>query len=155
MSQTYAIVELGGTQLRVEPGRFYDVNRIHSEVGDTLTLDKVLLVRNGDEISIGQPFVEGATVEGIVSAHRRGRKIIVYKMKPKKKTRKKRGHRQELTRVTIGSIALNGTVLAAEDISTSEATPVTVEVVGDATPESATAPATAEVASDDSTPEEE
>ncbi len=133
MSQTYAIVELGGTQLRVEPGRFYDVNRIHSEVGDTLTLENVLFVRNGDDISIGQPFVQGAKVEGTISEHRRGRKIIVYKMKPKKKTRKKRGHRQELTRVTIESIALNGTVLEAPE---AEATPVTAEVVdAGATPE--------------------
>ncbi|MEL6224277.1 MAG: 50S ribosomal protein L21 [Cyanobacteria bacterium J06627_8] len=107
----YAIVETSGTQLRVEPGRFYDVNRLHVEEDDTITLDKVLFVENEGEFTVGQPFVDGATVEATVQRHLRGRKVIVYKMQPKKKTRKKRGHRQELTRVLITSINLNGSLL--------------------------------------------
>ncbi|MEB3212085.1 MAG: 50S ribosomal protein L21 [Leptolyngbyaceae bacterium] len=107
----YAIVETSGTQLRVEPGRFYDVNRLHVEEDETITLDKVLFVENEGEFTVGQPFVEGATVEATIQRHLRGRKIIVYKMQPKKKTRKKRGHRQDLTRVMITGINLNGTLL--------------------------------------------
>ena len=110
---TYAIIEIGGSQLRVEPGRFYDINRLHAEAEASYTVDKVLLVHHDNEITIGQPLIEGATVEGTILEHRRGRKVIVYKMQPKKKTRKKRGHRQELTRLMIDSISMNNTVLAA------------------------------------------
>jgi large subunit ribosomal protein L21 len=105
---TYAIIATGGKQLRVEPGRFYDVERLPLEPEDTLSLDQVLLVKDGDSISIGQPLVQGASVEATVMQHLRARKIIVYKMKPKKKTRKKQGHRQNLTRVMINSINLDG-----------------------------------------------
>jgi len=109
---SYAIVEAGGTQLRVEPGRFYDINHLHADPNETYTIDKVLLVNADDQVTIGQPFVEGAMVVGTILSHLRGRKIIVYKMRPKKKTRKKRGHRQELTRLLIESISVNGTVVA-------------------------------------------
>ncbi len=119
---TYAIIETGGKQLRVEPGRFYDIELLHLEPEETLTLETVLLVNNNDEITIGQPFVTGATVEGTIMRHFRGRKVLVYKMKPKKKTRKKRGHRQEVTRLMINSISLNGSVFSApeEDIPVAE-----------------------------------
>ena len=69
-------------------------------------------------------MVQGATVTGTVMRHFRGRKVLVYKMKPKKKTRKKRGHRQEVTRFMIDSISLNGTVIASKN---EEATPATAE----------------------------
>ncbi|MGD1850358.1 MAG: 50S ribosomal protein L21, partial [Cyanophyceae cyanobacterium] len=65
----------------------------------------------------GRPTIEGATVTATVARHMRGKKIIVYKMQPKKKTRKKRGHRQELTRITIESIAFGSKTLTAEDSS--------------------------------------
>jgi large subunit ribosomal protein L21 len=124
---TYAIVEICGKQLKVEPGRFYDLDRLALNPDDNLTLDKVLLLHNDDDISVGQPYVEGATVEGTVMEHRRGKKILVYKMKPKKKTRKKRGHRQDLTRLMINSINLNGTALAVVETQT-ETTEVTEAV---------------------------
>lgn len=104
----YAIIETGGKQLRVEPGRFYDVDRLSGETDEQLTIDRVLFVAHDDGVSIGQPLVEGATVSATVMSQLRGRKIIVYKMRPKKKTRKKQGHRQELTRLMIDSISLNG-----------------------------------------------
>jgi large subunit ribosomal protein L21 len=119
---SYAIIETGGKQLRVEPGRFYDIELLAVEESSTYTIDKVLLVNNDDEITIGQPFVAGATVEGMVMRHLRGRKVIVYKMQPKKKTRKKRGHRQEITRLMINSITLNGEVIAAVEAETAPAT---------------------------------
>ena len=110
---TYAIIEICGKQLKVEAGRFYDLDRLDIEPGQNHTIDQVLLLHHEDDISVGQPYVEGATVEATVMEHRRGKKIIVYKMKPKKKTRKKRGHRQDLTRLMIDSISLSGKVLAA------------------------------------------
>ena len=125
---SYAIIEAGGTQLRVEPGRFYDLNRLTANEDGSYVIDKVLLINNDDEVTIGQPFIEGATVEGTVREERRGRKIIVYKMRPKKKTRKKRGHRQELSRLMINSISVNGSVIVdtAPD-TTPETTPDTTE----------------------------
>jgi large subunit ribosomal protein L21 len=118
---SYAIIETGGKQLRVEPGRFYDIELLAVEADSTYTIDKVLLVNNDDEITIGQPFVTGATVQGTVMRHLRGRKVIVYKMQPKKKTRKKRGHRQEITRLMIDSITLDGKVIAAAQAETAPA----------------------------------
>lgn len=114
---SYAIIEIGGTQIRVEPGRFYEINHLDAAPEDSYVVDKVLLVKDGDNVTIGQPYVDGATVEGEILSHRRGRKVIVYKMQPKKKTRKKRGHRQELTRLLIKSISVNGKAIAeAEEI---------------------------------------
>lgn len=117
---TYAIIETGGKQLRVEPGRFYDIERLAVDADESVVIDRVLFVDNDGDISVGQPLVEGATVEGTVLSHLRGRKVIVYKMRPKKKTRKKQGHRQELTRLMINSISLNGTVVSGSDASTAE-----------------------------------
>ncbi|HIK06165.1 MAG TPA: 50S ribosomal protein L21 [Trichormus sp. M33_DOE_039] len=114
---TYAIIETGGKQLRVEPGRFYDIELLTAEPDEKVTIDAVLLVQHDDEINIGQPLVSGATVQGTVMRHLRGRKVLVYKMKPKKKTRKKRGHRQEITRLMIDSITINGTVLTAPAVA--------------------------------------
>lgn len=111
---TYAIIETGGKQLRVEPGRFYDVERLAVDEAGSVVIDRVLYIDNEGDISVGQPVVAGATVEATVLRHLRDRKIIVYKMRPKKKTRKKQGHRQELTRLMIESISLNGKVVAGE-----------------------------------------
>jgi len=122
---TYAIIETGGKQLRVEVGRFYDVDRLPLEENEEFTLDQVLFVDHDGEASIGQPLVEGATVEATVLRHFRGRKIIVYKMQPKKKTRKKQGHRQELTRVMVNSISLGSSALVSDQTS-AEAAPVSV-----------------------------
>ncbi|MBR8829321.1 MAG: 50S ribosomal protein L21 [Gomphosphaeria aponina SAG 52.96 = DSM 107014] len=115
---TYAIIETGGKQLRVEPGRFYDIELLHVDAAATYIMDKVLLIHNEDAVIVGQPLIEGAIVEGTVLEHRRGRKVIVYKMQPKKKTRKKRGHRQEITRFLVNNIQLNGEVLAAAEEQT-------------------------------------
>ena len=130
---TYAIIETGGKQLRVEPGRFYDIELLPIEPESNHSIDKVLLIHHEDEITIGQPFIEGATVEGTVMEHRRGRKILVYKMKPKKKTRKKRGHRQEITRLMINSINLHGNTIATAPIPT-EATSTPEETPSEETP---------------------
>ncbi|EDX87196.1 ribosomal protein L21 [Synechococcus sp. PCC 7335] len=110
----YAIIAAGGTQLRVEPGRFYDINRLPMEADEKITIDKVLMVENAGEVSIGQPLVEDASVSGTIVSHLRGKKVIVYKMQPKKKTRKKQGHRQDLTRVMIDSITVGGNTISSD-----------------------------------------
>ena len=120
---TYAIVETSGKQLRVEPGRFYDVDRLALDIDDQVVLDRVLFVSNDGESVVGQPVVAGATVVGSVVSHLRGRKVIVYKMQPKKKTRKKQGHRQDLTRVMINSIEMDGKAIAGESASAQTAAP--------------------------------
>ena len=108
----YAIVETSGQQFWLQPNRYYDLDRIALEVDGTLTIDNVLLVNDGKATTLGQPYVKGATVELKVMAHRRGTKNIVYKMRPKKKTRRKNGHRQELTRVMVESISVSGKPIA-------------------------------------------
>ncbi|MEL6381404.1 MAG: 50S ribosomal protein L21 [Cyanobacteria bacterium J06626_18] len=130
---TYAIIEASGKQFRVEPGRFYDIDRLADDDDETVTIDQVLYVSHEGDSMVGQPLVEGATVSATVMRHLRGRKIIVYKMQPKKKTRKKRGHRQELTRLMIDSISLNGTILAGE-ASTPSTKPAASEGTAEATP---------------------
>ncbi len=104
----YAIVEASGQQFWIQNDRYLDLDRIAAEEGETITLENVLLVKNAAGTTVGQPYVSGATVELKVMAHRRGPKIIVYKMRPKKKTRRKNGHRQELTRVMVQSISVGG-----------------------------------------------
>ena len=104
--KTYAIVEASGKQFWLQPNRYYDLDRCHAEVDDVLTIEKVLLLNDGKDLKIGKPYVKDAKVEIKVLEHRRGPKIIVYKMRPKKKTRRKNGHRQELTRVLVESISI-------------------------------------------------
>ncbi|MCS7031850.1 MAG: 50S ribosomal protein L21 [Gloeomargarita sp. SKYG116] len=106
MNTNYAIVAVGGKQFWMEPGRFYDVNSLGLEKDQTVTLEEVLLVHCGGEVQIGRPTVPQARVEARVLEARRGPKVIVYKMRPKKKTRKKRGHRQELTRILVEKIVV-------------------------------------------------
>ncbi len=103
---TYAIVEASGQQFWLEENRYYDLDRLKADLDSIVTLEKVLLVNDGGKTTLGQPYVNGATVDLKVMAHRRGPKIIVYKMRPKKKTRRKNGHRQEQTRVMVQSISL-------------------------------------------------
>lgn len=124
---TYAIIETGGKQLRVEPGRFYDVERLAVDEDGAVTIDRVLFVDNDGDVLVGQPWVDGATVEGTVLRHFRGRKVIVYKMRPKKKTRKKRGHRQEITRLLINSISVGGKVVASEAAATASTSAASTE----------------------------
>ncbi len=121
----FAIVEACGRQYKLEPGRFVDIDFTSEKNGENHLFDKVLMLVDGDETTVGQPFVEGAIVTGkvisdVVENEVHGRmestlksaKVIVYHMKPKKGTRKKQGHRQQFTRVYIDSIEVNKKVLA-------------------------------------------
>jgi large subunit ribosomal protein L21 len=108
----YAIVEASGQQFWLQPNRYLDLDRLDADVDSTVTLDTVLLVKDANGTTLGRPYVEQAKVELKVLAHRRGPKILVYKMRPKKKTRRKNGHRQELTRVMVQSITVAGKPVA-------------------------------------------
>jgi len=103
----YAIVEISGRQFWIETGKYYDFNRIPLKLGKQITLNRVLLLNNNGNILIGKPYIESVKIKGKILEHLRGNKTIVYKMRPKKKTRKKQGHRQELTRVFIEDIIIN------------------------------------------------
>ena len=103
----YAIVEISGRQFWIETGKYYDFNRIPPELDKQITLNRVLLLNDEGNILIGKPYLESVKIKGKVLEHLRDKKTIVYKMRPKKKTRKKQGHRQELTRVLIEDIIIN------------------------------------------------
>ena len=105
-NELYAIAETSGKQFWFEVNRYYDIDRLNAKEKDKITLEKVLLLKDKNSINIGKPYVENAKIELEVVSHKRDKKIIVYKMRPKKKTRRKMGHRQELTRVIVKSISL-------------------------------------------------
>ena len=101
-----AIIETGGKQYRVNEGDVIYVEKLPGEAGETVTFDKVLAVLNGEDNKFGAPVVEGATVTGTVVKTGKQKKVIVYKMHPKKNYRRKQGHRQPYTKVEI--TAING-----------------------------------------------
>jgi large subunit ribosomal protein L21 len=107
----YAIVEASGKQFWIEPGKFYDLNYIDLNPGDKIALVRVLLVNNNGNVSVGYPCLENTSVEATVLGHIQSKKITVYKMRPKKKTRKKQGHRDNLTRIMVNSISISGSTL--------------------------------------------
>ena len=100
----FAIAEASGKQVLFELNRYYDLDRIDAKEKEKITLENILLIKENDKISIGKPYLKNANIELEVISHKRDKKIIVYKMRPKKKTRRKMGHRQELTRVMVKSI---------------------------------------------------
>tara|TARA_B100000579_G_scaffold163858_1_gene133019 strand:+ start:127 stop:555 length:429 start_codon:yes stop_codon:yes gene_type:complete len=125
--KTYAIVEASGKQFWLQPNRYYDLDRCNAEVDDLLTIDKVLLLNDGQDLKLGKPYVKDAKVELKVLEHRRGPKIIVYKMRPKKKTRRKNGHRQELTRVLVQSISVGSKAKKTKESKETKTTASKVE----------------------------
>lgn len=108
----YAVVEAGGRQIELTAGRFVEIDMIAAESNQEFVFDKVLMIVNGNDSVTGTPFVEGAKVTGHVIDHVRDKKLVVYKYRPKKGTRKRTGHRQHHTRVYISKIEVGGKVLA-------------------------------------------
>ena len=100
----YAIIESCGKQYKVTEGDVVFFEKLDAEEGKKVTFDNVILVSNEGKIQIGNPYVKGVKVEGKVISHGKGKKIIVFKMKPKKNYRRKQGHRQPYTKVEITSI---------------------------------------------------
>ena len=99
----YAVIETGGKQVRVSEGSVIYVEKLDVEAGSSYLFDKVLMV-GGDSLRIGNPYVDGVTVDAVVDKQGKQKKIIVFKMKPKKKYRRKQGHRQPYTKLTITKI---------------------------------------------------
>lgn len=100
----YAIIETGGKQYRVSEGDVIKVEKLSADEGDIINIDKVLAISEGDELKVGTPILENAKVEATVVRHGKDKKIIVFKYKPKKNYRRKRGHRQPFTEIRIEKI---------------------------------------------------
>ena len=100
----YAIIESCGKQYKVAEGDVVFFEKLDAEEGKKVTFDKVVLVSDEGKVQVGNPYVKGVKVEGKVISHGKGKKIIVFKMKPKKNYRRKQGHRQPYTKVEITGI---------------------------------------------------
>lgn len=100
----YAIIETGGKQYRVQEGDVIFVEKLPAEADEKVTFDKVVAIVNEDNSKFGTPTVKGASVEGKVLKNGKSKKVIVYKMRPKKNYRRKQGHRQPYTKVEISAI---------------------------------------------------
>jgi len=101
----YAVIATGGKQYRVQKDDVIDIERVEGEVGSKLTFDEVLLVGEGAKIECGTPLLKSAKVKAEIVDQFRGKKLTVFKMKRRKGYRKKHGHRQELTKIKIGTIS--------------------------------------------------
>jgi large subunit ribosomal protein L21 len=110
----YAVVRTGGKQYRVEAGSMLVVEKLGGEPGSQVTFDRVLLVGDGDSVTVGTPTVAGASVSGTVLGESLGAKIVVFKFKQKVKYRRRTGHRQQLTRVRIDAITAAGKTVRVE-----------------------------------------
>ena len=101
----FAVLNTGGKQYKVSQGDLIEVEKLESNAGDTVTLDQVLMVGEGDNIEVGSPYVSGCSVKGEVIEQGKGSKIIVFKKKRRKKYRRKNGHRQLFTQLKITEIS--------------------------------------------------
>ena len=101
-----AIIVTGGKQYKVAEGDVVYIEKLDQEAGDTVKFDQVLAILDGDKATFGTPVVEGASVDGKIVKNGKGKKVIVFKYKPKKGYRRKQGHRQPYTKVTIGKISV-------------------------------------------------
>lgn len=102
----YAVIETGGKQYRVQPGQVLAVEKLDAQPGDMVEIDTVLAAKKDTVIKVGSPYVEGARVIARVLEHGRGKKIVVFKYKPKKNYKRKQGHRQPYTKIKIEEIVV-------------------------------------------------
>ena len=100
----YAVVSTGGKQYKVAEGEVLRVEKIAGEVGDPVSFDRVLLLSDGEKVTVGQPVVEDAAVKGRIVEQGKAKKVLVFKYKRRKRYRRKQGHRQQFTAVKIDSI---------------------------------------------------
>lgn len=101
----YAIIKTGGKQYRVKAGEKLQVEKLDADIGAEVVLDKVLMLVDGDNVTVGKPLVAGATVKAKILGHDRGEKLKIYKMRRRKHFRKTLGHRQDYTQIEISGIA--------------------------------------------------
>lgn len=100
----YAVIETGGKQYRVDPGKEVKVEKLQGEVGDDIIFDQVLMTSDGEDVKVGKPFLEEAKVTGRITLQGKNKKILVFKYKRRKGYRKKMGHRQQFTQIKIEDI---------------------------------------------------
>ena len=100
----YAVIETGGKQYKVSEGDVIFIEKLEAQEGENVTFDKVLVLADDEDVKVGAPVVEGATVTAKVEKQGKAKKIYVFKMKRKKNYRRKKGHRQPFTKVTIEKI---------------------------------------------------
>ena len=101
----YAIIKTGGKQYRVSAGEKLKIERISTEVGKELSLDQVLLVGSGENITLGTPLIKGAKVKATVISHSRGEKVQIFKLRRRKHYQKHQGHRQNYTEIRVDAIS--------------------------------------------------
>ncbi len=104
----YAIIETGGKQYRVSTGQVLKVEKIDANPGDTVSIDKVLFLSKDGAVVAGSPYIDGAVVKASVMETSKDRKVVVFKMKPRKGYRRLRGHRQFFTKIRINDIVYGG-----------------------------------------------
>ncbi len=102
----YAVIRTGGKQYRVSSGEKVKVEQLAADVGSQITIDQVLMVADGDNITIGTPLVKGAKVQATVVTQGRADKVHIFKMKRRKQSRKQQGHRQNYTEIQVDRIAV-------------------------------------------------
>jgi large subunit ribosomal protein L21 len=101
----YAVIKTGGKQYRVSSGETLKIETIPGDVGASVVLDKVLMVADGDKLSMGKPLLAGASVQATIVSHGRGDKVRIFKMRRRKHYRKSQGHRQNYTEIRIDGIS--------------------------------------------------
>ena len=127
----YAVIETGGAQHKVQPGEELTVEKLPVDEGAAVAFDKVLMLRGEGDVQVGTPYLDGAVVHGTVMAQGRGRKVLVFRFKRRKDSKKLRGHRQNLSVVRIDSIEAGGVTAARSaepaDVAPADLSPVLVE----------------------------
>ncbi len=101
----YAVIKTGGKQYRITQGETLKIETVEGDVGSAIVLDKVLMISNGDSISVGKPLLAGATVTATIVSNGRGEKIRIFKMRRRKHYQKHQGHRQNYTEIRIDGIS--------------------------------------------------
>ena len=141
----FAVIKSGGRQYKVAVGQTLEVNRLPAEDGAQVTFDEVLLISDADRTRVGTPLVDNAVVLATATRQSRGEKLIVFKYKPKKRYRHRRGHRQELTVLTIDDILADGiSLVTGEAPKAREVSPAEEPIAAEDTAESETPTAEAE-----------
>ena len=133
----YAVVDIKGFQYKLEKGEKLNVPKFDVEVGKKIKIPEVLLISDGDKVSVGAPYVEGAVVEATVTAHDKSKKIIVFKKKRRKDYSVKRGHRQEFTEIVVDRIKISKAKETKKKASEAEKAPKKIKAVEKPKPEKA------------------
>jgi len=108
----FAVIETGGKQIKAEVGHYIEIEKLLQKKDEKVSLNNILMITNGKDSKVGNPYIKGAKVIGKIIENGKDNKVIVYKMRPKKGTRKKQGHRQWYSRIFVESIELDGKAIA-------------------------------------------